>query len=448
MANIIEKQKIWRIQHKFDTVENWKLSTLKLKSGELAFDDNGNFKVGTTVEKTWNELPYAGCTRFYKGDSSPTEIGNSYVPGDMYKDTTNNRWYILTDFNSSGNYVWEEISSSQDIDFVVQNFEQRLTEVETNINELNDKISTLVTQDELEELHSSINEELQNKVSNADLEKIKESIEEKVNRSDLFDEYGIIKTSLLPGSVDDIVEGVLTVDGTFIPLDSEAQVAVSGKLYVDVNTKKVYRWSGSQYISISSSGEESSLVLGTTEGTAFEGSKGQQLTEKVSELENISTETSTKLETQESKLNELESNISGYDNKFNSIDTQLSNQTRNITQITEKLSEHDDKINALEISDASQAKRLSSIEGKLIEQIEKTSSLETSSEYQNQKLTHLEERLDDILGVETPDGEISLGTLAFKDKVSDEDITKVSISKLYQSEEDEVVEFYCGTSLD
>ena len=55
MANIIEKQKIWRIRHRFDTAENWKKSNIRLKSGELAFDNYGNFKVGLDTEKTWNE---------------------------------------------------------------------------------------------------------------------------------------------------------------------------------------------------------------------------------------------------------------------------------------------------------------------------------------------------------------------------------------------------------
>lgn len=405
MANIIEKQKIWRIRHRFDTAENWKKSNIRLKSGELAFDNYGNFKVGLDTEKTWNELPYAGCTKFYKGESQPTteQTGIVYVPGDMYKNSSTNSWFILTGYTETGEYSWEEISNKSDIDFIINNFQEKIDELQESVSEINTKLSSFVTQDDVTELETKI--------------------QSKVSTQDLFDESGIIKTSLLPGSVDDIVEGVLTVDGKFISLDPEAQVEVGGKLYVDVNTKQVYRWSGSQYVSISSG---SNLVIGTTDGTAFEGSAGQKLVNKVSELEEVITE---------------------YNNKFDSIDTQLSNQAREITEVTEAVESYSDRINSLEISDASQAKRLTTVEGKLIEQIEKTSSLETSSEYQNQRLTHLEDKVDTLLSVETPDGEFTLGKLAFKNNISDEDVKNVSVSKLIQNE-DEILEIYCGDSSD
>ena len=40
-----------------------------------------------------------------------------------------------------------------------------------------------------------------------------------------------------------------------------------------VNTKDVYRWSGTQYVKVSGK----SLVLGTADGTAYEGSAGKKL---------------------------------------------------------------------------------------------------------------------------------------------------------------------------
>ena len=47
-----------------------------------------------------------------------------------------------------------------------------------------------------------------------------------------------------------------------------------------------------------------------------------------------------------------------------------------------------------------------------------------------------------------PDGEsLTLGLMAFKDEVENTDIKSVSISKLTQSEGEEI-EFYCGDSSD
>lgn len=446
MANIIEKQKIWRIQHRFDTSENWKRSNVHLKSGELAFDNYGNFKVGLETEQTWNELPYAGCTKFYTGENQPTVEQSEvvYVPGDMYKNTSKNVWYVLTGYTESGEYVWEEISSQQDIDFIIQNFEEKLNDIQESITEINDTLTTFSTHEELDELQKSVDESLQKKANVEDVEVIKEELTSKIDNQDIFDESGIIKSSLLPGFVDDIIEGVLTVDGKFIPLDSEAQVDVSGKLYVDVNTKQVYRWSGSRYISLPSG---NSLVIGTTDGTAFEGSAGQKLSEEVSELQRVVEHNTDSIEQQNSKIQEIETSIADYDNKFNSIDTQLSEQSKELTQVSEAVGTYSDRINALEISDASQAKRLTAVESKLIEHVESISSLQTSSEYQKQKLEHLEEQVDNLLSVETPDGEFKLGLLAFKDDVSDEDIKNVSVSKLIQNE-DEIIEFYCGDSSD
>lgn len=447
MANIIEKQKVWRIQHRFDTAENWKRSNVHLKFGELAFDNYGNFKVGLETEQTWNELPYAGCTKFYTGENQPTVEQSEvvYVPGDMYKNSSNNVWYILTGYTESGEYEWEEISSRQDVDFIVQNFEEKLNAVQESVNEINDKLTTFSTREDLTNLQQSLEEDLQGKANVEDVEAVKEELNSKLSSQDLFDESGIIKSSLLPGSVDDIVEGVLTVDGKFIPLDSEAQVEVGGKLYVDVNTKQVYRWSGSQYVSISSG---SSLVIGTTDGTAFEGSAGQKLTNRVSELERVVSHNTDSIEEHDTKIQELETSITEYDNKFNSIENRLSNQEIKVTQVIEAVESYSDRINSLEISDASQAKRLTVVEGKIIEQVESIASLETSSDYQKQKLEYLEEKIDNLLSVETPDGELTLGKLAFKNNVSDEDIKNVSVSKLIQNEDDDVMEFYCGDSSD
>ena len=46
-----------RIQQKYDSVQNWAVSSLTLLAGELALDDQGGVKIGDG-NSTWSELPF------------------------------------------------------------------------------------------------------------------------------------------------------------------------------------------------------------------------------------------------------------------------------------------------------------------------------------------------------------------------------------------------------
>lgn len=76
-----------------------------------------------------------------------------------------------------------------------------------------------------------------------------------------LDANGKVPSSQLPSYVDDVIEGKLS---TF-PSTGE-----SGKIYVDIDTNKTYRWSGSGYVEISAS-----LALGETSSTAYRGDRGK-----------------------------------------------------------------------------------------------------------------------------------------------------------------------------
>lgn len=76
-----------------------------------------------------------------------------------------------------------------------------------------------------------------------------------------LDAGGKVVASQLPSFVDDVLE--YTAKANF-PATGE-----SGKIYVDLTTNIVYRWSGSAYVEISSS-----LALGTTSSTAYRGDYG------------------------------------------------------------------------------------------------------------------------------------------------------------------------------
>ena len=105
-----------------------------------------------------------------------------------------------------------------------------------------------------------------------------------------------IKTEYLPSYVDDIinfasVEQTPTKVQINDGITSNLNAGVSGddlnnlknqssKIYVNTNTNKVYRYSGSEYVEISAS-----LAIGEGASTAFEGSRGLALEGKVNGLE-------------------------------------------------------------------------------------------------------------------------------------------------------------------
>lgn len=84
-------------------------------------------------------------------------------------------------------------------------------------------------------------------------------------------EDGIIPTSQLPSSVDQIIE--------YPSISDFPETGESNKIYLAKDTNLSYRWSGTQYTVISSS-----LSLGETSSTAYAGDKGKKLANTVSEL--------------------------------------------------------------------------------------------------------------------------------------------------------------------
>lgn len=77
-----------------------------------------------------------------------------------------------------------------------------------------------------------------------------------------LDENGLVPSSQLPSYVDDVLEYDTKTD---FPTNGE-----SGKIYIATDTNLQYRWTGTQYIEISSS-----LALGETSSTAYRGDRGK-----------------------------------------------------------------------------------------------------------------------------------------------------------------------------
>lgn len=88
-----------------------------------------------------------------------------------------------------------------------------------------------------------------------------------------LDANGFVPASELPSYVDDVLEGYISDDLKTFYKDAEKKSAYTGetgKIYVDLDNRKTYRWSGSTYVVISET-----LALGTTSSTAFRGDLGQ-----------------------------------------------------------------------------------------------------------------------------------------------------------------------------
>lgn len=92
-----------------------------------------------------------------------------------------------------------------------------------------------------------------------------------------LDANGLVPASQLPSFVDDVVEGYYNL-GKFYKTKTTSDSGTtysneitgeSGKIYVDLNTNKTYRWSGTAFIVISDT-----ITLGTTSSTAFRGDYG------------------------------------------------------------------------------------------------------------------------------------------------------------------------------
>ena len=87
---------------------------------------------------------------------------------------------------------------------------------------------------------------------------------------------GVIAAANLPSFVDDILDGYYGSDGIFYQhydaetkKYSDAYTGETGKIYVDLNTNKTYRWSGSKYVVVSET-----IALGETSSTAYRGDRG------------------------------------------------------------------------------------------------------------------------------------------------------------------------------
>lgn len=86
---------------------------------------------------------------------------------------------------------------------------------------------------------------------------------------------GVIDAKNLPSFVDDVIEGYYSSSKFYKTKGSDGVYATeitgeSGKIYVNLNDNKTYRWSGSAFVVISET-----IALGETSTTAYQGDRGK-----------------------------------------------------------------------------------------------------------------------------------------------------------------------------
>lgn len=103
---------------------------------------------------------------------------------------------------------------------------------------------------------------------------VKRSEMGKANGVATLDNAGKVPAAQLPSYVDDVIEGYYNGGKFYTSKDSSGNYSgvitgETGKIYVNLNDSKTYRWSGTAYAVISET-----LALGETSSTAYPGNKG------------------------------------------------------------------------------------------------------------------------------------------------------------------------------
>ena len=104
-----------------------------------------------------------------------------------------------------------------------------------------------------------------------------------------LDSAGKVPASQLPSYVDDVIEGYYSDGKFYTSKDSSgnysgAITGETGKIYVNLNDNKTYRWSGTAYAVISET-----LALGETSSTAYAGNKGAANASEIEKIKNGTT---------------------------------------------------------------------------------------------------------------------------------------------------------------
>lgn len=203
-------------------------------------------------------------------------------------------------------------------------------------------------------------------------------------------EDGLISSNQLPGFVDDVIE-----------VETLPDSGETGKIYVVTsgeNVNKQYRWSGSQFIELTSG----NIVIGEVTGTAYDGGKGKNLE---SSLNNHVVDTNVHVTTSEKELwnNKLDSTaLNDYALKTEIPDVSNFATTEQVSEVEAKIptdyvtsEELEEEINIVEAqipNDYASEDELAAVEAKIPD----ISNLPTKEE-----LSNVENEIPDVSGFAT-----------------------------------------------
>ncbi|USA53884.1 hypothetical protein NDN13_01440 [Acinetobacter sp. C32I] len=126
-------------------------------------------------------------------------------------------------------------------------------------------------QDALKANKDYVDEENQLLREQIDLKANAQAVNQALSTKADLDESGKVPASQLPSYVDDVLDGRYVNPSQFNDLNGNPYTPESGKVYVDVDTNKTYRWSGMLYVVIGGGG----VALGETSETAYRGDRGK-----------------------------------------------------------------------------------------------------------------------------------------------------------------------------
>lgn len=135
----------------------------------------------------------------------------------------------------------------------------------------NDISATYATKEQLKDKASLA--DVNNQINNQVLNKLASP-----NGIATLNENGVIPSSQLPSYVDDVIEGNF-INTKFYDKNNNLIEPETGKIYLNLNDNRTFRWSGSSYVEISKS-----VTLGETSATAYAGDKGKKNAEDIAEI--------------------------------------------------------------------------------------------------------------------------------------------------------------------
>jgi hypothetical protein len=133
---------------------------------------------------------------------------------------------------------------------------------------------------------------------------------------------GKIPAEYLPEYVDDVIEGVL-VNSTTFTVGGNVITPSSGLLYVSTANEKVYRWSGSLYVEVSSQ-----ITVGNLTGQAFDGLLGKGA------YDNAALAVSWGNHANVGYLTSSSTTITNIANNVANLQTDLGNLTNNVSELS------------------------------------------------------------------------------------------------------------------